>query len=70
MAQTIMDIYNSKQSELGTDKISKAAGDAHKTPYTTDDLKKADDAVLSADKFKVGRGGELPAAKYSESVKR
>ena len=66
----ILDLYEANKSALGVDKISFEAGVNAKTPYTTNDLKKADDAVLSADKFKVGRGGELPAAKYSDSVKR
>ena len=67
MAQSIIDTYNAKQQELGVDKISFAAGQQARTPYTTDDLKKADDQVLNAAKFKTGRGGDLPAAKYSDT---
>jgi hypothetical protein len=65
----ILDLYKAQQSALGVDKISKTAGDAAKTPYTTNDLKKADDQILTADKFKTGRAGEKNFAKYSDSVK-
>jgi hypothetical protein len=53
----ILDLYKSSQKELGTDKISKDASDALKTPYTTNDLKKVDEQILTATKFKTGRGG-------------
>jgi hypothetical protein len=33
-------------------------------------LKKVDEQVLTAEKFKTGRGGEKNFAKYSDSVKR
>jgi hypothetical protein len=66
----ILELYKSQEKALGVDKISFAAGVNSKTPYTTNDLKKADDKVLTADKFKVGRGGEKNFAKYSDSVKR
>jgi hypothetical protein len=66
----ILDLYKSSQKELGTDKISKDASDALKTPYTTNDLKKVDEQVLTATKFKTGRGGELSNVKYSDTIKR
>ena len=66
----ILELYKAQQSALGVDKISFEAGVNAKTPYTTDDLKKADEQVLTATKFKTGRGGEKNFAKYSESVKR
>jgi hypothetical protein len=66
---TILDTYKAQQSTLGVDKIGFDAGVNAKTPYTTNDLKKADDQVLTAAKFKTGRGGEKNFAKYSDSVK-
>ena len=38
-----------------------------KTPYTTNDLKKADEQVLTAAKFKTGRGGTITEKKYSDT---
>lgn len=70
MAQSILDLYDAKQSELGVDKISFAAGENAKTPYTTNDLKKADDQILTADKFNTGRGGQINDVLYSTTVKR
>jgi hypothetical protein len=67
---TIEELYKAQQSSLGVDKISFAAGQAANTPYSTDDLQKVDDQVLTADRFKVGRGGEKNFAKYSDSIKR
>jgi hypothetical protein len=63
---TILELYKAAQSSLGVDKISYAAGENAKTPYTTNDLKKADAQVLTADKFKSGRGGILSEKKYSD----
>jgi len=65
----ILDLYKSQQSALGVDKISFEAGVNAKTPYTTNDLKKADEQVLTADKFKTGRGGAVSEKKYSDSIK-
>jgi hypothetical protein len=66
----ILDLYKAQQSALGVDKISFEAGVNSKTPYTTNDLKKVDDQVLTAAKFKTGRGGEISDKKYSDSVKK
>lgn len=66
----ILETYDAQKSTLGVDKISFAAGVNAKTPYTTNDLKKADEQVLTAAKLKVGRGGELNSVKYSDTVKR
>jgi len=66
----ILELYKAQQSALGVDKISFEAGVNAKTPYTTNDLKKVDDQVLTADKFKVGRGGAVSEKKYSESIKK
>ncbi len=66
---TLEELYKAQQSALGVDKISFAAGQAANTPYSTDDLKKIDEQVLTADKFKTGRGGTKSFAKYSDSVK-
>jgi hypothetical protein len=70
MAQSILDIYDSMQSQLGVDAISFDAGQAAKTPYTTDDLQMVDDQVLTAAKFMTGRGGSVNETKYSDTVNR
>lgn len=64
----ILDLYTAQKSALGVDKISFDAGVNAKTPYTTNDLKKVDDQVLTAAKFKTGRGGEISEKKYSDSL--
>ena len=64
----ILDLYEANKSALGVDKISFEAGVNAKTPYTTNDLKKADDQVLTAAKFKVGRGGDINEKKYSDTM--
>jgi hypothetical protein len=66
---TIEELYKAQQSALGVDKIGFAASENAKTPYTTNDLKKADEQVLTADKFKVGRGGALNDKMYSDTFK-
>ena len=66
---TIEELYKAQQSALGVDKIGYSAGENAKTPYTTNDLKKADDQVLTAEKFKVGRGGEINDKLYSDTFK-
>ncbi len=66
----ILDLYEANKAALGVDKISFEAGVNAKTPYTTNDLKKADEQVLTAAKFKTGRGGEISDKKYSDSVKK
>lgn len=66
----ILDLYEANKSALGVDKISYEAGENAKTPYTTNDLKKADDQVLTASKFKIGRGGDLNEKKYSDLIKK
>ena len=68
--ETIEELYKAQQSALGVDKISWTAGKHAQTPYTTDDLKKADEQVLTAEKFKVGRGGSLNEKKYSDTFKK
>lgn len=69
MAQ-LVDLYKAQQSQLGTDKISKAAGEPRKTPLSTDDLQKIDSGVVSEDRLKQARGGVLNSKKYSDTVKR
>lgn len=66
----ILELYKAGQSALGVDKLGFDAGVAAKTPYTTNDLKKADEQVLTAAKFKTGRGGDISYNKYSDSVKK
>lgn len=66
----ILELYKAAQSSLGIDKISYEAGKNAQTPYTTNDLKKVDDQILTADKFKVGRTGVVTGVKYSDSVKK
>ncbi len=66
----ILDLYKSSQKDLGVDKISFAAFENAKTPYTTNDLKKADDKILTAEKLKVGRTGNLNEKRYSDTLKK
>ena len=66
----ILELYKAKQSTLGVDKLGFDAGVAAKTPYTTNDLKKADEQILTATKFKTGRGGEVSEKKYSDTLKK
>jgi hypothetical protein len=65
----ILELYKAAQSALGVDKISYEAGKNAQTPYTTNDLKKADEQVLTAAKFKTGRGGDISEKKYSDTKK-
>jgi hypothetical protein len=67
---TIEELYKAQQAALGVDGINFDAGVKAKTPYTTDDLKKADEQILTADKFKTGRGGALSEKKYSDNFKK
>lgn len=67
---TIEELYKAQQSSLKVDKIGFEASVNAKTPYTTNDLKKVDEQVLTAAKFKTGRGGELNAKKYSDTFKK
>ena len=67
---TIEELYKAQQSALGVDKIGFEAGVNAKTPYTTNDLKKADEQILTATKFKTGRGGDLNEKKYSDTFKK
>ena len=46
------------------------AGVAKQTPYSADDTKNADDQVLTAEKFRVGRGGQVNDVLYSSTVDR
>lgn len=66
----ILDLYKAQKSTLGVDKISFDAGVSAKTPYTTNDLKKIDEQILTAEKFKSGRGGGLSNTKYSTTLIR
>ncbi len=66
----ILDLYDGQKAALGVDKISFEAGVKAKTPYTTNDLKDIDTKVLNAEKFKVGRTGELKSDKYSDKMKK
>ena len=70
MAKSILEIYDEMQSELGLDTISFDAGVAKQTPYSVDDSKNADDQVLNAEKFRVGRGGQVNDVFYSSTVDR
>jgi len=66
---TIEELYKAQQSALGVDKIGFDVGVNAKTPYTTNDLKKADEQILTAEKFKTGRGGAISEKKYSDTFK-
>ena len=63
----ILELYKAQQSALGVDKLGFDAGVNAKTPYTTNDLQKADEQVLTATKFKTGRGGDVTEKKYSDT---
>ena len=64
----ILDLYEANKAALGVDTISHDAGVNAKTPYTTNDLQKVDEQVLTAAKFKVGRTGEINDKKYSDTI--
>jgi hypothetical protein len=64
---TILELYKSAEKSLGVDKISYAAFENAKTPYTTNDLQKADDKILTAAKLKIGRNGDVNEKKYSDT---
>jgi hypothetical protein len=64
---TILELYKGAEKNLGVDKISYAAFENAKTPYTTNDFQKADDKVLTAAKLKVGRNGDVNEKKYSDT---
>lgn len=64
---TILELYKSAEKALGVDKISYAAFENAKTPYTTNDLQKADDKILTAAKLKIGRNGDVNEKKYSDT---
>lgn len=70
MAKSILQTYEEMQTQLGVDKISFDAGVAKQTPYSADDSKNADDQVLTAEKFRVGRGGQVNDVLYSSTVDR
>jgi hypothetical protein len=70
MAKSILQNYDERQAELGLDKVSFSAKEAAKTPYSLDDSLNADDQVLTAEKFKVGRGGQVNTVMYSSTVDR
>ena len=65
----ILELYDGQKAALGVDKISYEAGVNAKTPYTTNDLKKIDEQVLTAAKFKTGRGGVINDKLYSDTFK-
>jgi hypothetical protein len=70
MAKSILQTYDESQASLGVDKISYSEGLAKATPYSIDDTKNADEQVLTADKFRVGRGGQVNDVLYSSTVDR
>jgi|LakMenEpi03Aug12_release.lakeMendotaPanAssembly.Ray.scaffolds.fasta_scaffold4282553_1 hypothetical protein len=70
MAKSILETYEEMQTQLGVDKISYDAGVAAKTPYSQDDTKNADEQVLTAERFNVGRGGQVNNVLYSSTVDR
>lgn len=69
---SILDLYNSKKSELKTDSI-KANAAAAGTPYSIDDSKDADLKILTPEKLKSGYklgdlgGGSSYAGGYNDS---
>ena len=69
-SKNILDIYKDAQSSLGVDKISFAAGQAARTPYSDDASFASDEKILNAEKFKTARTGDLNERKYSDGVRR
>jgi len=64
----ILDLYDSMQSQLGVDKISFAAAQSAKTPYSDDSSFNSD---LTDAQLKNGRGGTInDKVKYSDTVDR
>jgi hypothetical protein len=64
----ILDLYDSMQSQLGVDKISFAAAQSAKTPYSDDSSFNSD---LTDARLKDGRGGTInDKVKYSDTVDR
>ena len=70
MAKSILQVYDEMQTQLGVDKIDMNSTIAKETPYSLDDTKNADTAVLTAAKFLSARGGELNSVPYSSTVDR
>ena len=70
MAESILDKYDAMQAQLGLDTITYTAGRARNTPYSIDDSLQVDEQVLTADRFRVGRGGTLNDTLYSSTVDR
>jgi hypothetical protein len=68
--ELLLRLYDEQKSTLGTDKISYAESAARNTPYSIDDEKNADEQVLNAEKFKVGRGGQPNTVLYSSTITR
>lgn len=68
--ELLLRLYDEQQSTLGVDKITFDIGLARNTPYSIDATKEVDEQVLTAEKFKVGRGGQVNSVKYSDTVQR
>ena len=68
--ELLLRLYEAQQSQLGTDKITFDVGLARNTPFSIDATKEIDEQVLTAEKFKVGRGGQVNAVKYSDTIQR
>jgi len=68
--ELLLRLYDEQQSTLGTDNITFDIGLARNTPFSIDATKEADEQVLTAEKFKVGRGGQVNFQKYSDTVQR
>jgi hypothetical protein len=68
--ELLLRLYDEQQSILGTDKIAFDQSAARNTPYSIDDEKNADEQVLTAEKFKTGRGGQVNNVLYSSTITR
>jgi hypothetical protein len=68
--EPLLKMYDEMQSQLGTDKITYDIGLARNTPYSIDSSKEVDEQILTAEKFRVGRGGQINDVKYSDRIQR
>jgi hypothetical protein len=68
--EPLLKLYDEMQSQLGTDKITYDIGLARNTPYSIDSSKEVDEQILTAEKFRVGRGGQINDVKYSDRIQR
>lgn len=65
---TLRGLYDSRKSEIGTDKITDTLGRALATPFSEDISLEIDTSVITDQWLTKYRGGIIDTNKYSESV--